>query len=236
MRCLNMTRFVAAAVLACAVAPADAAESANPTGFMYYGYGQGSFGYPGAGYAPSTAGYGAAAMPAGYSGYGYGYSSGPAYPGYGYGYGGYGGYGYGGGGGPHARRHHHCSFGGNCNCCNSVWDGYTGCADGACCGAPVKVHRRHRALGCGAGPCVDASCGAPAARRHHCLLRRRNGCDNGACYSLGGAAGMAAPGMMYDGGSAQPTMANPDTGEQVQPPPSPSYGNEEPMPGDDSST
>lgn len=232
MRCLNMTRFVAAAVLACAAAPADGAELANPTGFMYYGYGQGSFGYTGAGYAPSTAGYGAAAMPAGYSGYGYGYSSGPAYPGYGYGYGGNGGYGY---GGPHTRRHHHhrhcCSFGGNCDCCNSVWDGYTGCADGACCGAPVKVHRRHRALGSGAGPCVDASCGVPA-RRHYCHLRRRNGCDSGIGY---GAAGMAAPGMIYDGSSAQPTMANPDTGESVEPPP-PGYEEPQPMPADDSST
>lgn len=221
MKRLSVTRFVAVSVLACAAAQAEAADMANPTGFMYYGYGQGSFGYSGAGYAPGMASYGAGAMPASY---GYGYASGPANPGYGYAGYGYGGAGYVGYGhaGPHARRGHCCSFGGNCNCCNNAWDGYAGCADGACCGGPVKVHRRHRALGAGAGPCVDASCGAAPPRRHLCHLRRRHAANGAACY---GNVGTAAPGMIYDNGTAQPTTAAPDAEEQVQPPsPALNYG------------
>jgi hypothetical protein len=248
MKCLRVTRLVAAATLACAAAHANAAELANPTGFLYYGYGNGSFGYTGAGYAPGPAygpGTGLAPGVAGMAGYGAAPAVPVDYPASGYG--GAGAYGYGGYGGCDAcasrhcgRRRHCCSFGGNCDCCNNVWDGYgADCGYGAgCCAPPVKVHRRHRPLGCGAGPCVDAACGAPP-RRHHCHLRRRwaNACGDCGAYGYAGAAGMVDPGMSYDNGSMQPNMANPNPSEQVQPP-APSLNDDEPrpMPTDDSST
>ena len=249
MKCLSVMRLemALAAAMACAAAHADAADPTTPTGFVYYGNGDGTFGSAGAGYAPGMAGYGATpAMYAGYSGYGYG---GPAYAGYGYGGYGYGGGGYGGCdtcGGRHGGRHRHCSFGGNCPCCNNVWDGYCAgdCGYGAGgCGGPVKVHRRHRALGCGAGPCVDAACGVAAAcapRRHHCHLRRRCAYACGAVdvgYGYDGGV-MTGPGAMYGNGSAQPNMANPNGAEQLESPaPSLNYDEEQqPMPADDSST
>lgn len=251
MKCSRVLRVAAAAGLAWTAAQATAADMANPTGFMYYGYGQGSFGYTGTGYTPSAAGNGVApGAPGPDAGYAYGYTApgyapaaSGAYPGYGYG-GGNGG-GYGGYGGRHCRRRAHCcSFGGNCDCCNNCWDSYCGpgCAEGAgCCGAPVKVHRRHRALGCGAGPCVDAACGtAPAGRRHLCHLRRRGGHACGPVeinYAIGGASG---PATMYDNANTgwQPYPANPIGEEAIQPPsPSSELDDEpQPMPADDSST
>lgn len=249
MKRLRVRRVVAAATLACAAAQATAADIANPTGFMYYGYGQGSFGYAGSGYTPSAPGYGVApgapGPGAGYD-YGYvapGYAAGAyaAYPGYGYGGGNAGGYGYGGG---HCRRRgHHCSFGGNCDCCNNAWNSYCGpgCAEGAgCCGAPVKVYRRHRPLGCGAGPCVDAACGA-AGRRHLCHLRRRNAYACGPVEVNYDVGGMGAAGTMYDNGNlgGQPSPANPAGSEAIEPP-SPSFDSEDtappPTPDDDSAT
>lgn len=244
MKCLRVTRLVAAATLACAAAHANAAELANPSGFLYYGYGNGSFGYAGAGYAPGPAngpGTGLAPGVAGMPGYGGAPALPGGYPDYGYGGGAYGGY-----GGcdtcarPRCgRRRHCCSFGGNCECCNNVWDGYgADCGyGGGCCAPPVKVHRRHRALGCGAGPCVDAACGAPP-RRHHCRLRcrRANACaDCGGAYGYAGDPGMTGP--VYDGAGPQPNMGNPNAGEPLQAP-APSYNDDEPqpMPTDDSST
>ncbi len=252
MKCLRVLRVVAVATLASTAAQATAADMANPTGFMYYGYGQGSFGYTGTGYTPSAPAYGVApGAPGTDAGYGYGYTA-PgyappaygAYPGYGNGGGYAGGYGGYGNGGRHCRRRGHCcSFGGNCECCNNVWDGYcgAGCAEGAgCCAGPVKVHRRHRPLGCGAGPCVDAACGgAPSGRRHLCHLRRRHGAACGPVEINYGMGGAGAAGTMYDNANPgwQPYPANPN-GEAIQPP-SPSFEPEDepqPMPADDSST
>lgn len=258
MKRLCVLRVVAAATLACAAAEATAADMANPTGFMYYGYGQGSFGYTGAGAAPGAPGPGAGpAAPGPEAAYAYGnpapgYAPAAygAYPGYGYGGGYAGGYGGYGAGGRHCRRRGHCcSFGGNCGCCNNAWDTYCGpgCAEGAgCCGAAVKVHRRHRPLGCGAGPCVDAACDAgPHARRHARHNRRRG---NQACgpveinYAVGAPGGAGA---MYGGsaeggaeGAWQPYPAQPRGGEPIEPP-RPSFESEDepqPMPADDSST
>jgi hypothetical protein len=108
--------------------------------------------------------------------FGYGYG-GPAYYSTGYmgGYVGGGGWGYTG------------------SCCNDIWAGY--CNEMQCCGG-CRVKHRHRALGCGAGPCCQPTCAqgacgpaadccqpgcdqapvccaAPRPRRHRCGLRRR---------------------------------------------------------------
>lgn len=261
MKCIRVARLVAAATVACAAAQASAADLNNPTGFLYYGYGQGSFGYAGAGYTPSAPGYGVApGAPGPDAGYAYGYTApgyGPpampaypaysygAYPGYGYGGGYAGGYGGSGCGGRTHRHHGHCcSFGGNCDCCNNTWDGYCGqdCGAGAgCCGAPVKVYHRHRPLGCGAGPCVDAACGASTGRRH-CGRARRNAFGCGPVQVNYGAApaNMYGGNAVYDNGNPvfQPNPALPDDGESVEPP-SPTFQPDDepqPMPADDSST
>ncbi|HVX11666.1 MAG TPA: hypothetical protein VHC22_10835 [Pirellulales bacterium] len=235
---------VVAAASSYGAARADAAEPTTPTGFAFYGNGDGTFdtanpGYPGgmAEYVPGTPAHGAGPATyatgyggAGYAGYGYGGAAG-----YGYAGAAYAGYGYGGDCAgacntcrPHRRHRRCCTFGGNCACCDNCWDGY--CAgdpgyDSGCCAGPVKVHRRHRALGCGAGPCVDAAaCGACAPRRHHCHLRRRcaAGCDN--CNSCGAAGPSYIPSGMYDGSNG-PTMAAPGAPEQLNP-----SLNEEPRP------
>lgn len=244
MKCLRIPRVVAAATLAFAAAQVGAAEGANPTGNLYYGYGQGSFGYTGAGYTPGPAGNGVApGAPGPDAGYSYGYTApgyapadAGAYPGYGYGDGYAGGYGGQGCdacdacGGRHGRhhhrrhRHHCCSFGGNCDCCSNSWSTYCGpgCDEGAgCCGAPVKVHRRHRALGCGAGPCVDASCCTPpSGHGRHChARRRRRGCAPVTInYGMGGPAAYDMGGDAYDmGGPAEYTDNNTETGQQPSP-------------------
>ena len=113
--------------------------------------------------------------------FGNGYA-GPAYFSTGYpgGYVGGGGWGYGG------------------SCCNNIWAGYCnemqGCGGCGGCGG-CRVKHRHRALGCGAGPCCQPTCAqgacgavdccpaacepspvccpAPRPRRHRCCLRRR---------------------------------------------------------------
>ena len=213
---------VCLAVIACMAGQAGASDWGNPTD---YGYG-GGYTSGAANFAPEMSGYGGPA-PASYPQYGYAAYN---YPGYSAGgYAGYAGYGYGGyGGGQHC-----CSFGGNCGCCASCWDGYSACRS---CG--VKVHRRHRALGCGAGPCVDGSCGSIAygyanncGRQHRCFLRRNRAqayCGAGGCSDCGG-------GTMIDAAPMQPGMSGPTPTEQLQsPPPSPNI--EPPSPGDDSST
>jgi hypothetical protein len=233
------------AVVAWMTGQAGAADWANPTASSY-GYGAAGNGAAGNGYgmAGYNAGNSAPDMEGypgnGYNGYSYaGYGSGGyGYGGYGYGGSGYGGYvgqgigGYG-GCGPCARRRHCCSFGGNALCCTDCWDGYCGC--GAEYG--VKVHRRHRALGCGAGPCVDSSysyangyatnCGRP----HRCHLRRNRAmgyCGAGGCSDCAG-------GTVMDTAPGQPAMSGPSPAELLQSPP-PSSNSEPPSPGDDSST
>lgn len=238
------------AVLAVAAAPVVANDMANPTGASYYGYGGSSFGYGGVdgpaatpnGTAPQFTTYaGSGGYPYGYSGYGPNYGfAGYAQPGYGYasyGYGGSGGCGNGGCGG-YGQRPHHCSFGGNCPCCNNVWDGYCSgdCGyGGGCCARPVKVHRRHRPLGCGAGPCVDASCGTGNyGRPHRCHRRWQAGY---ACGPTGCNGGYAPAGMTFDSApeNAQPMPAGteqlqaPMPGIESDAPPSPE-------PADNSST
>jgi hypothetical protein len=228
MKCLSVVRL-AAAVLACASAHAGAADSVSQAGYFGDGYDNGAMGVAGNPYAPGMAGGG-----------------GPAYgP-----YPGYAGYGPGGpGAGPGGcnsgsprrcgRRRHHCSFGGNSVCCDNVWDGY--CNGDPGCGCGVKVRRRHRPLGCGAGPCVDAAtCGTPdcAPHRHVCFLRRlRNRCcpPADACCVPGGAGG-----MMMDQAPGQPTMAapngaNPSGSESLEPPAFDPNEPPRPMP-DDSAT
>lgn len=253
MKCSILKRLARGfvAVLAVAAVPAVANDRVNPAGASYYGYGASSFGYGGVDAAPGMPTYGApgyagpgtsGAAPqfttyAGYGGYPYGYSGyGPNYgfAGYGYGYasGGYGGAGYG-------RRPHHCSFGSNCPCCNNVWDGYGGgdCGyGGGCCAGPTKVHRRHRPLGCGAGPCVDASCGAYGSygRPHRCHRRYQ---QSYGCGPTGCNGGYAPAGMTFEPAPAQNAQPLPAT-EQVQPPMPgiDSEGPPTPEPSDSSST
>ncbi|HVA49353.1 MAG TPA: hypothetical protein VNH11_23510 [Pirellulales bacterium] len=246
MKCLNITRFAAAlvAALVCASSPGQAAEMANPTGFSYYGYGNGSFGYGGVNAAPGMTG---PALPsfASYPGY-------AGYPNAGYGYGGYGGYGNGGygyggygacGGAGCGRHGHHCSFGGNSGCCNGVWDGYCGGGyGGGCCAPPIKVHRRHRPLGWGAGPCVDAACGAAAGcgpachgRVHRCHLRRYQNWG----YAPAGCDGCADGGGTTVDPAQTPTQQPAATGTEQLEAPMPTFETDEPpapAPSDNSST
>jgi hypothetical protein len=215
---------VCLAVIACLAGQAGASDWANPNASSY------GYGAPGNGYG--TAGYSSANFApdmAGYSGYSYAGYGGSGYVGYGYNYAdcGNGGCGNGGCGHHHGRRHC-CSFGGNCNCCTSSWDGYCGCwAAGG-----VKVHHRHRALGRGAGPCVDDSCGygsaANCGRPHRCFLRRNRGA---ACCTDGGCSDCAG-GTLMDTAPGQPAMMGPTPTEFVPP----STNVEAPSPGDDSST
>ena len=238
MKCFRVSPLAALfAALALASGQADAADLANPAGFANYGYGDGGYGYGGASYVPGTAGYSNPTLASypGYAGYGYaGYGyTGPGTGGFGCGncgcdlWAGYCG----------GRRRHHCSFGGNAGCCAGVWDGY--CSGG--CGAPVKVHRRHRPLGCGAGPCVDAACcgalsGYPATcgpHWHRCHLRRNRNCGYpiDACCGYGGSMGV------MDAMPGQPNMANPNGAELLQAPPG--FDSEEPpapTPAEESST
>ena len=265
MKCSQISRLamVMVATLAAAAMQAAAADLVNPAGLSYYGYGDSGAGYAGGSYAPGMAGYtqGMAGYTQGMAGYtqsmagypqgmaGYGSPAFASYPGYaGYGYAGYGASNFGGGncgcdpwaGYCGGRRRHHCSFGGNSGCCASVWDGY--CNGG--CGAPVKVHRRHRPLGCGAGPCVDAACCGPlsgyattcAPPVHRGHLRRHRNWGYGqidACCGYDGATG-----MIMNQAPGQPTMGNPRGAEPLQTP-TPGFDSEEPpspMPAEESST
>jgi hypothetical protein len=120
--------------------------------------------------------YGGWGGPMGIGNGGWGYA-GPTMAYTGYGMGGYGMGGYMGGGG----------WGYTGSCCSNIWAGY--CAQQGCCGG-CRVKHRHRALGCGAGPCCQPTCGAgacgadpcdvpscgspaPCGRRHLCHRRRR---------------------------------------------------------------
>jgi hypothetical protein len=213
----------------------NAADWANQTSAAYNAYGAGGFSYGTAGYAPGMAGYGAPSL-ASYPDYGYA-AYGNGYPGYGYGGSGCGDCGY--GGSSHCGRHRRrcCGFSANNNgtCCADAWDGY---CDGGC-GPGVKVHRRHRALGCGAGPCVDPGCGCLSSgyptncgRVHHCHLRRNRFL---ACCGIGGGCGCdGGAGMIMDQSPGQPGMSGPTPIESVQPP-VPST-DEPPSPGDAPST
>jgi hypothetical protein len=233
MKCPSVSwlAVAVAAVVASWSAQAGAADMANQLNPGYYDYGASGVGYGTAGYAPGMPGYGMPSLASypdyGYAASGYGYP-GYGYGGYGYGSNGYGGYGYGGcgssGRGHCGRRHRCCSFSANATCCANAWDGY---CDGGC-GPAVKVHRRHRALGCGAGPCVDANCG----RVHHCHLRRNRFLAS--CGMGGGCGCDGGGGMMMDQTPGQPGMSGPTPVESLQPP-MPS-ADEPPSPGDAPST
>ncbi|HEV3340666.1 MAG TPA: hypothetical protein VG125_09920 [Pirellulales bacterium] len=235
--------LLAVAAIAWMAGQAGASDWANPSDSSYYGnaggggttgygaagYGMAGYGSGAANFAPDMAGYGGPSLASypqyGYAAYnypGYGYSSG------GYGSAGYGSAGYGGCAGCRGRRH--CwGFGGNSVCCGDAWSGY---CPGTY-GQGVKVHRRHRALGCGAGPCVDGSCysagyATNCGRGHRCHLRRNRGlacCPTCGCSDCDGGAVM-------DQAPAQPGMSGPTPVESLRTP-SP---NEPPSPGDDSST
>jgi hypothetical protein len=259
MKCPSVSRWtMAMSALVALAAQANAAELWNQASPSYDGYGDGGYaaggyaagayangsnGYNTAGYAQGMPNYGApslASYPAyGYAGYGYGY------PGYGYGGYGYGGYGYGCGGAGcggyggcgHWGRRHCCGFSSNNNltCCANAWDGFCG---GGGYGCGVKVHRRHRPLGCGAGPCVDSSCGCLSSgyatncgHGHRCHLRRNRflaSCGFGACSTCGCDGGS---GMIMDQAPAQPGMSGPTPAESL-----PSTPPESPAPGDVPST
>lgn len=239
MNCSTIKRLAGGfvAVLAVTAAPAAANEMANPSGSSYYGYGGSSFGYGGVDAMPqftSYAGYGG--FPYGYSGYGPNYGvAGYGNLGYGYGYGGYASGGNACGGNGYGRRHH-CSFGNNCPCCNNVWDGYCGGGSyGGGCAGPVKVHRRHRPLGCGAGPCVDASCGAYNGRPHRCHRRWQQGYG---CGPTGCDGGYAPAGMTIESAPVPNAQPSPAGTEQLEPP-MPGIDSEappSPEPADNSST
>ncbi|HWB10904.1 MAG TPA: hypothetical protein VG826_16870 [Pirellulales bacterium] len=219
--CVPLLAVALLAVVAWLTGEAGASDWANPTASPYYSYAAGGNAYGLAGYNADMAGY---------PGYSY---NGSSYAGYSYGaYGGYGGYGYGGYGGcDGCGRKHCCSFGGNSVCCGDCWDGYPGN------GCGVKVRRRHRPLGCGAGPCVDPSCSYLSAgyatncgRHHRCHLRRNRNmgyCATCGCSECGG-------GTVMDQVPAQPSMSGPTPVESLETPPPSTV--EPPSPGDDSST
>ena len=220
-----MKRFnafsLAAAVLsaACACGQADAAEMLNQPGYgfgygggMGMGYGgMGGYGFGMPGYAPATV--------AGYPGYG-----------------GYGGMGRGWGG-----RHHgwnHGGFGGYGGCgggMNTNWDGYcSDCGGAGGCGH-VKVRRRCRPLGCGAGPYVDPNCCGQAVEacapapcgRHRCRLfhrhRRFAACCVDACCDDCGMDGSVG----YDSVDDMSVQSQSDSEELRVPTPA---ADEKPMP------
>lgn len=222
-----MKRFsalpLAAAVLsaACACGQADAAEMLNQFG-PGFGYGGGL------GYGIGAPGYAGGML--------------SAYPGYG----GWGGYGYGGLGGGFGGRHHgwhHGGFGGYGGCgggLNSNWDGYCNQCGGPSCGH-VKVWRRCRPLGCGAGPYIDPNaCGAPAdccapapCGHHRCRLFHRHrrfaaccvdaGCDD---CGMDGSAGYGAGDdiSIPSSGSEELNMPTPAVDDKPMPMPPDSSG------------
>lgn len=226
MNLFKTTLATAVLGLACAGGTADAAEMLNQAG---YGLGYGNmgngtgFGYGGLGYGAGTRGY-AGPMFANYGGYGWG------------GYGaGYAGWGYGPGGRNFGGHHgwNHGGFGGYGGCgtgINTNWDGYCQQCGGGGCGH-VKVRRRCRPLGCGAGPYVDPNCCGPVVdgcapcghRRCGLFHRHRRSapcCVDTCCEGgLDGAVG-------YDA-SDDVSMPVQGDGEELQAPPA---ADEKPMP------